>query len=253
MLDILPSIEMKTLAAIFAVLVVIVSVAVAEPVKKSGKSKKAPDTFADQLGKEVTLIGVAQDLKLGTQIQGKGFRIWIDGLRSWPEEFAWKEVSVTGVVIERYDLPVYILHPGAVPRAAMACPPGTDLRKASHRYLLKDAKWELHEPKNVFAAQLGKQITLIGVAEDHKIGAFLSGKDFGISIDVIHRWPEEFEGKQVSVTGIVIERFDLPVFIQRRNDPGIQGIPVPPGTDLRKASHRYLLKDAKWKLHEPQH
>lgn len=109
------------------------------------------------------------------------------------------------------------------------------------------------EPKDVLAAQLGKQVTLIGVAENHKIGASLGGKDFGIAIDGIHRWPEEFEGKQVSVTGIVIERFDLPVFIRNPNEPDVQGIPVPPSTDLRKASHRYLLKDAKWKLHEPKH
>ena len=102
---------------------------------------------------------------------------------------------------------------------------------------------EKKEPKDVLAAQLGKQVTLIGVAENHKIGASLG----------IYRWPEEFEGKQVSVTGIVIERFDLPVFIQRPNGPDVQGIPVPPSTDLRKASHRYLLKDAKWKLHEPKH
>jgi len=105
------------------------------------------------------------------------------------------------------------------------------------------------ESKDVLAAQLGKQVTLIGVAENHKLGAFLGCKDFGIAIDGIHRWPEEFEGKQVSVTGIVIERFDLPVFIRNPNGPDVQGIPVPPGTDLHKASHRYLLKGAKWKLH----
>jgi|LakMenE01Jun11ns_1017448.scaffolds.fasta_scaffold9847210_3 hypothetical protein len=102
--------------------------------------------------------------------------------------------------------------------------------------------------KDVLASQLGKTIKLGGVAHPRKLGAALLGKDFFIWIDGLHDWPDGMRGKRVSVTGTVIERHDLPVFIPSRADRGIQGIPVPKGTDLHKASHRYLLKDATWKL-----
>jgi len=36
----------------------------------------------------------------------------------------------------------------------------------------------------------------------------------------------------------------LPVFIPDDSDLAVQGIPVPAGTDLEKASHRFLLRDA---------
>jgi hypothetical protein len=103
--------------------------------------------------------------------------------------------------------------------------------------------------KDVLASQLGKKVTLSGEAQHRgKLGAALLGKDFDIWIEGLPYWPNEMQGKRVSVTGTVIERHDLPVFIPNRKYPGVQGIPVPKGTDLHKASHRYLLKDATWKL-----
>jgi hypothetical protein len=54
------------------------------------------------------------------------------------------------------------------------------------------------------------------------------------------------QGKRVRVTGTVIERHNLPVFIPRKDELPVQGIPVPEGTDLHKASRRFLLQDAKW-------
>jgi hypothetical protein len=53
--------------------------------------------------------------------------------------------------------------------------------------------------------------------------------------------------KSIKVTGILIEKNDLPVFVQNESDSILQqGIPVPKGTDLKNASHRYLLKKYKW-------
>ena len=104
------------------------------------------------------------------------------------------------------------------------------------------------EPKDVLAPQLGKKVTLSGEAEHRKLGPALLGKDFSIWIDGLSEWPNEMRGKHVSVTGTVIERHDKPVFIPSPRNRGVQGIPVPKGTDLHKASHRYLLKDATWKL-----
>jgi hypothetical protein len=102
--------------------------------------------------------------------------------------------------------------------------------------------------KDVLASQLGMKVTLSGEAQPRKLGAALLGKDFYIWIDGLYDWPNEMRGKRVSVTGTVIERHDLPVFIPSPTEPGVQGVPVPIGTDLHKASHRYLLKDATWKL-----
>jgi hypothetical protein len=48
------------------------------------------------------------------------------------------------------------------------------------------------------------------------------------------------------VTGKIIERHDLPVFVHEEGEPEMQGIPVPKGTDLDKASHRYLLSRVTW-------
>ena len=102
--------------------------------KVSRATKQNKEEFADQLGKQITLVGEAQNLKEGSLLAGKNFSIFIDSLESWPNEFAFKKVVVTGVVIERH---------GSLPQAGIAVPPGTDLHKAAHRYLLKDAKWKL--------------------------------------------------------------------------------------------------------------
>ncbi len=108
-----------------------------------------------------------------------------------------------------------------------------------------------------WTTHIGKKVTLYGKAIDEKSGAALYcvGKAFcpAIYIDGLDTWPDGLylggdAGKSVIVTGTVIERDDLPVFIENKNEPAKQGIPVPPGTDLKKASHRFLLKDAKWEV-----
>ena len=107
---------------------------------------------------------------------------------------------------------------------------------------------EEKKPEDIVASQLGKKVTFSGEARSRHLGAILVGKGFSIWIDGLHDWPDELRGKRVSVTGTVIERHDLPVFIPNRANRGIQGIPVPKGTNLHEAAHRYLLKDATWKL-----
>ena len=63
-------------------------------------------------------------------------------------------------------------------------------------------------------------------------------------------WPEDYYGKTVDVTGVVIKKYDLPVFIPKEGQPVVTGIPVSEGTDLHEASKRYLLRKATWKLIE---
>ncbi|MHA3775414.1 hypothetical protein ACXR0O_28165 [Verrucomicrobiota bacterium sgz303538] len=94
-----------------------------------------------QLGRRITLVGEAQSRKQGAAFQGPDFFCWVDGLKRWPKNIDGKRVSVTGTLIERHDLPVYVHRDGEPPGVGEAVPLGTDLREASHRFLLKDAKW----------------------------------------------------------------------------------------------------------------
>ena len=100
-------------------------------------------------------------------------------------------------------------------------------------------------------ANLGKRITVIGWAVDRKNGAALHGEKFTLWMQGMQRWPSGLykggdRGQKLRVTGVLIEDHGLPVFIQKKGEPIVQGMPVPEGTDLKKASHRYLLKDATW-------
>ncbi len=105
----------------------------------------------------------------------------------------------------------------------------------------------------VSADNLGRKITVEGWAVNSKIGAKLIGADFDLWIDGLGSWPEGYytggaRGKKVTVSGILARDSGLPVFIPKRDEPVVQGIPVPEGTDLKKARQRYILRNAEWKL-----
>jgi hypothetical protein len=107
-------------------------------------------------------------------------------------------------------------------------------------------------PPSPWQAQLGQVVTLDGVAENAKLGALLLiGGSRTLWIDKLDAWPPDVHGKRVSVTGKLIERADLPVFVHQDGEPEMAGIPVPPGTDVEKASRRLLLTEARWKVIEP--
>ncbi|MBU1535159.1 hypothetical protein KKF84_07550 [Myxococcota bacterium] len=94
---------------------------------------------------------------------------------------------------------------------------------------------------------LGKKITVEGWAVDRKNGAAIHGEGFVVWIADFTSWPTGYyqggdRGRKVRVTGILTEDHAHPVFIPMKGDPIVQGAPVPPGTDLKKASHRFLLK-----------
>ena len=107
-------------------------------------SASAQDLQA-RLGQPVTLEGLAEARKLGAALRGAGFEVWIDRMDEWPATAAGRKVRVTGVLEERYDLPVYIPKPGQPPAAGIPVPEGTDLRQASRRYVMREAKWSLIE------------------------------------------------------------------------------------------------------------
>jgi hypothetical protein len=107
-------------------------------------------------------------------------------------------------------------------------------------------------PKNEDVKEfVGKKVMLIGKTVNMKLGAVLvleNGQR--IWMDEMSSWPSvyytEKESKSAQVTGVLIERYDLPAFVPSNDSIVQQGIPVPKGTDLKEASHRYLLKDYKW-------
>ena len=99
-------------------------------------------------------------------------------------------------------------------------------------------------------ARLGQPVTLEGFAEGRKLGAVLRGSGFEVWIDRLDEWPASANGRKVRVTGILEERHDLPVHVQKTGEPPVAGIPVPEGTDLRQASRRYVVREAKWSLIE---
>ncbi len=115
---------------------------------------------------------------------------------------------------------------------------------------------EIHKLDNEsLKALLGKRITITGKAANAKLGALLETEDGNIIwMDDKDSWPEgyylgEDNRKTLKVTGTVIEKYDKPVFIPNKEDElARSGIPVPEGTDLKKASHRFLLKNIKWEI-----
>jgi hypothetical protein len=98
---------------------------------------------------------------------------------------------------------------------------------------------------------LGQTVTLEGRAANAKLGALLDNGTDIIWIDGLNKWPEGFypgegKGKPLRVTGTVIKRDDLHVFIQEPGGPVKAGIPVPSKADLEKARGRFLLTDVRW-------
>jgi hypothetical protein len=112
-------------------------------------------------------------------------------------------------------------------------------------------------PRPVSQANVGQVITVEGWAVNRKIGAELKGDGFSVFIEGLDSWPAGYyvagdKGRRVRVTGMLIEAYDLPVFEETHDSPlARQGIPVPRGTDMHQARHRYLLQNAKWELIEP--
>lgn len=109
-----------------------------------------PRDWSAWAGKTVTVEGKALDARMGALLAGDGPEVWIDGRDCWPSGLylggdRGKRVRVTGTVIERADLPVFVAEEGELPKAGMPVPPGTDLQQASRRWLLRDARWTVLE------------------------------------------------------------------------------------------------------------
>lgn len=96
------------------------------------------------------------------------------------------------------------------------------------------------------AADVGRIITVEGVAENRKDGAVLRGEHFELWIPQLTGWPERGNGR-VRATGRLSEDHGRPVFVRRPGEPIVQGVEVPEGTDLEAASRRWVLLEARWR------
>ena len=106
---------------------------------------------------------------------------------------------------------------------------------------------ETTAPASTTRAAVGSRVTWRGVAENHKVGAFLLGPGIFVDLPGTH-WPSEVVGRTVEVRGTIVEHHDLPVFVADPNEPPVAGIPVPPGTDLHEASKRFVLEQVEWRV-----
>ncbi len=100
------------------------------------------------MGQTLALVGTAVNAKLGAMLlSDDGEGVWIDGLDTWPDGYyqggdQGKRLRVTGTVIRRDDLPVFVAEPGDLPRAGIPVETEAELDTARVRYLLADAVWE---------------------------------------------------------------------------------------------------------------
>lgn len=105
------------------------------------------------------------------------------------------------------------------------------------------------EPEYDWSPHRGKCVIVEGYASGAKIGPRLQSGTFSIGIEMKEppgeqAWWKIPGGSRVRVQGIVVQRADLPVFVEKKGEPPMQGIPVPEGTDLDKARRRYLIEQA---------
>jgi len=92
----------------------------------------------------------------------------------------------------------------------------------------------------------GRCVTAEGYAQAQKFGALLNlgGPTIGVIFESGEsQWTVPL-GVRVRVQGRVAERADLPVFVQDPDEPIMQGMSVPPGTDLEKARRRFVIEQA---------
>jgi hypothetical protein len=89
----------------------------------------------------------------------------------------------------------------------------------------------------------GRCVIAEGYAQAQKIGAALNlgGPMLGVVFDEQSQWTVPL-GVRVRVKGRIAERADLPVFVQDPNGPIMQGMPVPPDTDLEQARRRWVIE-----------
>lgn len=101
----------------------------------------------------------------------------------------------------------------------------------------------------VCSENVGRKITLTGKAVNTKIGAILvRAGEADVYVLDFHWWPEKLCEKNLKVTGVLAEDCCLPVFVPKSGEPQKQGMPVSEGTDLERASRRYVMRNTTYEI-----
>jgi hypothetical protein len=129
---------------------------------------------------------------------------------------------------------------GAPPRERFDTPPVADVSRTPEVSTMNDfdpASWN------------NRCVIAEGYAVSSKSSELLDlgGPTIGVIFDGDGAWQVP-HGAWVQVRGTIVERSDLPVFIADPNEPIMQGMPAPPGTDLEQARKRWVIEHATVKL-----
>lgn len=107
---------------------------------------------------------------------------------------------------------------------------------------------EMKQELLVSKENVGKEVVIEGKSANRKGGAVVMNSTVEVWIEDLESWPDEYQDKQLKVTGMLGEDNQLPVFEVEQGAEIVQGIPIEKGMDIVKASHRFILKKAKWEL-----
>jgi hypothetical protein len=106
------------------------------PVENAAAAEEAmmPVDLAASLGKSVSLVGVAENAKLGAVVvPASGGPVYVTGLDSWPDHLSKTRVRVSGTLQERKLAPDPVVGPNGERSAGME----------GMAYVIDDAKWEV--------------------------------------------------------------------------------------------------------------
>lgn len=111
----------------------------------------------------------------------------------------------------------------------------------------RDAAAPAEPPFVSFAGLVGQCVEAEGTLEGGpKTGVSLAGGAWSVGVipasDAALRSTPG--GARVRVRGVVAVRADRPVFIPKKGEPIMQGIPMPEGTDLEQARRRHVIDQA---------
>ena len=136
--------------------------------------------------------------------------------------------------------------------APQAAPPATTAAAAARRSASHEAATSAPpEPPAIdWSRPEGECVQVEGWAGGQKIGPLLVMPRGSIAVALAdprgdEAWWALPSGARVGAEGVVTRRADLPVFVPKPGEPEVQGIPVPPGTDLEAARRRFVLERAR--------
>jgi hypothetical protein len=164
-----------------------------------------------------TIYGMATSLRGEPIVQTTNGVYHIDSLQSWDRETNGRQVKVTGDLWVDYS---------KVKQG------GTEIRKATKKTIM-NAKWELMPESRT---ENLKVVSVTGEAGNCKYSACLITADKDVYyVEELDNWNSKFYGKQVTVTGKLLTRYNPP---------------IEPDEPLRAQITGYfkVFLQAKWKL-----